>query len=121
MIKKQIDISSDLSSDAVFQIIEMYFAGYYKTKRHTDSILKIKRLYTFQTSFGWSNNAKHLNFNDSGYFQINDNKLLFVVDLTKQIVFWSILAIFGLFICWRIYSVSLLISMLLIFIPMLFV
>lgn len=119
MIKKHIHKPEGLSNDSVFQIIEIYFAGRFKTIRQSDSILRVKRLYKYQTSFGRSNITKQLDFNDSGYFKIHDNHLLFTIDLTKQIVFWTLMAIAGLLISWRLFRVSFLISSLLIFIPLL--
>lgn len=118
MIKKRIDIPTDLSTETVFQIIEMYFEGRYKPKRHTDSILKVKRLYKYQSSFGWNKITKPLCFNDSGYFQISDNQLSFSINLTKQIVFWSLIMISGFFILWKLFHVSFVICCFLIFIPL---
>ena len=119
MIKKQIHKPEGLSADSIFQIIEIYFSGRYKTTRQSNSILKVKRLYKYQTSFGWSNITKQLDFNDSGYFKIQDNHLSFKIDLSKQIVFWTLLAMAGLFVLWKVFHVSFLYSCLLIFIPLL--
>lgn len=48
MIKKQINIPIHFSADSVFQIIEMYFEGRYKTTIQSNSKLHIKRLNKFQ-------------------------------------------------------------------------
>jgi len=118
MIKKQIQISSDLSADSTFQIIDIYFASRYKTTRQSDSALKVKRLYTYPSSFGWNKIMKQLSFNDSGYFQIKDNELSFSFDLTKQIVFWILMTISGFFILRGLFHVSFIISCMLIFVPL---
>lgn len=118
MIKNRIEMPADISSDTVFQIIEMYYAGSYKLKRESDSKLRIKRLYTYQSSIGWNKIIKKLNFNDSGLFQINDNYLYFKIDLTLQIVFWTLMPILGLLMLWGPFHVPFTISVILIFVPL---
>ncbi len=118
MIKEQINKPNNLSVDSIFQIIEIYFADRYKTTEKSDSKLRIKKIYTFQSS-GWEIILKQLSFKDSGYFQIKDNHLSFTFDLTKQIIFWTLLTMIELFILWRLFHFSIIISCLLIFVPLL--
>lgn len=118
MIRNQIHKPENLSADSVFQIIEIYFTGQYKTTRQSDSKLKIKRLYKYQSN-GWETIQRQLSFRDSGYFQVDNNSLSFSIDLTKQIVFWTLMAASGMFILWKLFHLSFLLTLILIFVPLL--
>jgi len=118
MIRKLINKPENLSADSVFQIIEIYFTGQYKTIRQSDSKLKIKRLYKYQSN-GWETIQRQLSFRDSGYFQVDNNSLSFSIDLTKQIVFWTLMAASGMFILWKLFHLSFLLTLILIFVPIL--
>ena len=61
---------------------------------------------------------KYLNFNDLGYFQYSDDCLLFVIDLSKQIVFSIPIVILGVFVIWRLFFASFIYSCFLSFIPL---
>jgi hypothetical protein len=118
MIRKQIHKPENLSADSVFQIIEIYLTGQYKTIRQSDSKLKIKRLYNYQSN-GWETIQRQLSFRDSGYFQMDNNYFSFSIDLTKQIVFWTLMAVSGMFILWKLFHLSFLLTLILIFVPLL--
>ncbi|MCU4166671.1 hypothetical protein [Carboxylicivirga caseinilyticus] len=120
MIKNKIYKPDNLTSDSIIQIIEIYFSGRYKTMRQTDTKIRIKRLYKFKSN-GWEVIYKQMDFKDSGYFNIYDDNISFSFDLTKLIVFWTLISIIGFFVLWQLSHLSLVISFALIFIPLIFV
>lgn len=120
MIKKQIPIPKDLSVDSIFSIIEMYFAGRYKTTRNSESRIDIKRLYKYQSN-GREMIYKQMNFKDYGNFRVKDNSIIFRISLTKQAIFWFTILMFGFFITWKVWNTSFLLSLFLILAPILIV
>jgi hypothetical protein len=120
MIKKQIPIPKDLSADSIFSIIEMYFAGRYKTTRNSKLRLDIKRLYKYQSN-GREMIYKKINFKDYGNFRVKGNSIIFKICLTKQAIFWLTMLIFGFFITWKVWNTSFLLSLFLILTPILIV
>jgi len=119
MIKKQINNPKKLSPDAVFSIIELYLNETYKTTRISDSQLNIKKLYKYTAANSKEIVHKQMSFKDSGHFIYNDNSTLFIINLRKQLFFWLILSILGIFITWKLWEVSLLLSIFLITTPVL--
>ena len=120
MIKKLIPKPKDLSADSIFSIIEMYFAGRYKTTRNSDSRIDIKRLYKYQSN-GREVFYKQMNFKDYGNFQVKDDSIIFKICLTKQAIFWCSMLTFGFFLSWKVWDASFLLSLFLITTPILIV
>ena len=119
LIKKQINTPKGVSADAIFSIIEIHLAETYKTTRVSDSKLNIRKKYTYISANSREVIHKQMSFKDSGYFTVNDDSTLFIINLRKQLFFWLILSIIGVVITWKLWEVSLLLSIFLITIPIL--
>ena len=119
LIKKQINNPKGLSADAIFSIIELHLAETYKTTRVSDSKLNIRKKYTYISANSREVIHKQMSFKDSGYFTVNDDSTLFIINLRKQLFFWLILSIIGVVITWKLWEASLLLSIFLITIPIL--
>ena len=119
LIKKQINNPKGVSADAIFSIIELHLAETYKTTRVSDSKLNIRKKYTYISANSREVIHKQMSFKDSGYFTVNDDSPLFIINLRKQLFFWLILSIIGVVITWKLWEVSLLLSIFLITIPIL--
>ena len=119
LIKKQINNPKGVSADAIFSIIELHLAETYKTTRVSDSKLNIRKKYTYISANSREVIHKQMSFKDSGYFTVNDDSTLFIINLRKQLFFWLILSIIGVVITWKLWEVSLLLSIFLITIPIL--
>lgn len=121
MIKKRINKPKKLSLDSIFSIIELHLAGNYKTTRISDSKLNIRKLHKYISGNSREVVHKRMNFKDSGHFIINDGSIIFVVNLRKQLLFWTTLLLFGILITWKLWNVSLLFSFILITTPVLII
>lgn len=119
LIKKQINNPKGVSADAIFSIIELHLAETYKTTRVSDSKLNIRKKYTYISANSREVIHKQMSFKDSGYFTVNDDSTLFIINLRKQLFFWLILSIIGVVITWKLWEASLLHSIFLITIPIL--
>jgi hypothetical protein len=119
LIKKQINNPKGVSADAIFSIIELHLDETYKTTRVSDSKLNIRKKYTYISANSREVIHKQMSFKDSGYFTVNDDSPLFIINLRKQLFFWLILSIIGVVITWKLWEVSLLLSIFLITIPIL--
>ncbi len=119
LIKKQINNPKGVSADAIFSIIELHLAETYKTTRVSDSKLNIRKKYTYISANSREVIHKQMSFKDSGYFTVNDDSTLFIINLRKQLFFWLILSIIGVVITWKLWEASLLLSIFLITIPIL--
>ncbi len=109
-IKKWISKPKDLSSDSIFLINEMHFSNKYKLIRISDSIFRFKRLYRFQSD-GWETIFKQLRFNDNGLIKVKNNKIIYVLNFTKQFIV-TILGLITLFIIfWEVLNFSVLLSL----------
>jgi hypothetical protein len=120
MISKQINKPKHLSNDEIFEIIEFFFVGRFKTTRKSVSRLEIRRLYNYP-SYGWNTTINKLNFNDFGNFQIINDQIKYSINLAKQITFWTLMMLVGIIILWKLYQVSLIVSFCINFIPVLMV
>lgn len=121
MIKNQIRKPADLSNESVFSIVEMHFAGYYKSLRISESKLNIRRLNKYHTANSREVAHKQMNFKDSGCFIIKENALVFRIKLGKQFIFWMILLVFGVFVTWKVWNATFLLSIFLVATPVLIV
>lgn len=116
MITKYILKPENQSNDSVFKAIENYLSGRYKLVRLSESKIKIKRLYKFQSD-GWEVIMKQLNLKDSGYFEINNNNISYTPKFSKPLIFWTLISILVFFILWQLFHVSLSISLITIILP----
>ena len=116
MITKYILKPENQSNDSVFKAIENYLSGRYKLVRLSESKIKIKRLYKFQSD-GWEVIIKQLNLKDSGYFEINNNNISYTPKFYKPLIFWTLISILVFFILWQLFHVSLSISLITIILP----
>jgi hypothetical protein len=116
MIIKSKKIKTNLSSDSIFKIIELYFDKQYKITRLSDKKLKIKKLYKYQSN-GWETILKQLSFKDSGYFYFDKNILSLKIDLTKHLVFWILLSSIVFYIFLNLFKLSIIVTSILIFVP----
>jgi hypothetical protein len=117
MIKKRIPYPKDLSADSIFSIIEMYFAGRYKTSKISDTRVSVRRLYKYHTANSREVAHKRMSFSDSGYFLIQKDSITFGISLGKQLLFWLTLLVFGVLITWKVWNASFLLSFFLITTP----
>jgi hypothetical protein len=98
----------------------MHFSNKYKLIKISDSIFRLKRLYRFQSN-GWETIFKQLRFNDNGLVIVKNNKIIYVLDFTKQFIV-TILGLITLFIIfWKALNFSVLLSLIIILIPALII
>ncbi|MGM0479007.1 MAG: hypothetical protein ACQERC_07260 [Bacteroidota bacterium] len=116
MITKYILKPENQSNDSVFKAIENELSGSYKLIRLSESRMKIKRLYEFQSN-GWEVIMKQLNLKDSGCFEINDNNISYIPTVAKPVIFWTLMSTIVFFILWKLFQISLSISLITIIVP----
>jgi hypothetical protein len=121
MIKKRINKPKGVSKDFIISIIELHLAETYKTTRISDSRLNIRKLYKFNSANSQEVVHKQMNFKDSGYFIVNDDAIIFMINLRKQFLFWMILLVLGVFVTWKLWNATLLFSFTLITSPILLI
>lgn len=121
MIERKIKKPKNLSDDSILHILEVHFAGKYKTTRSNSTRLSIRKLYKYFVGHSREVAHKKMSFKDSGYFMIHDNYILFKMTLGKQLLFWIIIMIFGILITWKVWNASFLLSVLLIASPIMII
>lgn len=118
MIYTLIDKPINLSTDAVFGIIEIYFRGKYKVVSWSDKEMVIKKVYKYK-SHGWNPIITQLKSIDWICFKALDNSIRFEVIVWKQILAISVFLIFGFVFSWKIWELSFGVSVLIPLFPVL--
>jgi len=116
MFKKEIHIPAQLSSNSVFELINKHFKGRYITIIISDKELRIKKIH----SYSYSNKGYELmklRFTDSGYFLIENGKLIFQIELGRQIFFWFFMVFVAMILVIGILEISFFASLTIIFMP----
>ena len=105
MIYTLIDKPINLSTDAIFGLIEIYFQGKYKVVSWSDKKMSIRKLYKYQSN-GWEMIMKRLHPNDLVRFEVVGNSIRFEVIVWKQILVLSAFLLIGFIISLSIWELS---------------
>lgn len=111
-----IDKPINLSTDALFGLIEIYFRGKYKVVSWSDKKMSIRKLYKYKSN-GWERTMKRLHSNDLIRFEVVGNSIRFEVIVWKQILVLSAFLLIGFVILWTIWELSFVTSLLIPSIP----
>lgn len=105
MIYTLINKPINLSTDAIFGLIEIYFRGKYKVVSWSDKKMSIRRLYKYQSN-GWEMIMKRFHSIDLVRFEVVGNSIRFEVIVWKQILVLSAFLLIGFIISWSIWELS---------------
>lgn len=120
MIFTLIDKPINLSTEAVFGLIENYLRGKYKVVSLSDKELVIKKIHNYQSN-GWEIIMKRLHSYDLVCFKMLDNSIRFEVVIWKQIFVLLVFLLFGFVISWTLWELSFGTSLLIPSIPVLII
>ncbi|ASB50380.1 hypothetical protein CDL62_15120 [Alkalitalea saponilacus] len=105
MIYTLIDKPINLSTDAIFGLIELHFRKKYKVVSWSEKKLSFRKLYKYQSN-GWELIMKRLHSNDLVRFEVVGNSIRFEVIVWKQILVLSTFLLIGFIISWTIWELS---------------